>query len=116
MISVILKVTCFSKCFDFLKNIFFQPFCGFSGDDEFLGRASMSTAVVAKEGEINCCAELEDVESGTIHWNLSWLPATADKSCLQTGTYISKMCNNEIIRVILSLIKVRSIYLSLIKL
>ena len=76
----------------------------------------MSTAVVAKEGEINCCAELEDVESGTIHWNLSWLPATADKSCLQTGTYISKMCNNEIIRVILSLIKVRSIYLSLIKL
>ena len=76
----------------------------------------MSTAVVAKEGEINGCAELEDVESGIIYWNLSWLPAASDKSCLQTGTYISKMCNNEISRVVLSLIKVRSIYLSLIKL
>ena len=100
MLSVILKVTCFSKCFELLKNRCLKPFFGFSGDDEFLGRASMSTAVVAKEGEINCCAELEDVESGIIYWNLSWLPATSDKSCLQTGTYISKMCNNEIIRVI----------------
>ena len=54
------------------------------GDDEFLGRATMATSVVAEEGEINnMWAELEDVPNGRILMSLSWLATTKDKSVLQ---------------------------------
>ena len=58
------------------------------GDDEFLGRASMSTATVSERGEIQAdWAQLEDVESGKIFWSLAWLPATSDKSVMQEGKH-----------------------------
>merc|ERR1719464_1355022 len=54
------------------------------GDDEFLGRATMATSVVAEQGEINnMWAELEDVPNGRILMSLSWLATTKDKSVLQ---------------------------------
>lgn len=56
------------------------------GDDEFLGRATIATSVVAEQGEINnMWAELEDVAHGRILMSLSWLTTTKDKSVLQEG-------------------------------
>ena len=58
------------------------------GDDEFLGRATVSTSVVEERGHIEkMWAELEDVKSGKVQLSLSWLEATTDKSVLQ-GIYI----------------------------
>ena len=54
------------------------------GDDEFLGRATVSTSVVEERGHIEkMWAELEDVKSGKVQLSLSWLEATTDKSVLQ---------------------------------
>jgi hypothetical protein len=58
------------------------------GDDEFLGRATMATSVVAEQGEINnMWADLEDVPNGRILMSLSWLTVTKDKSVLQGEKY-----------------------------
>lgn len=55
-----------------------------SGDDEFLGRATVATSIVEETGEIkNMWAELEDVTTGKILMSLSWLPASKNKSDLQ---------------------------------
>ena len=63
------------------------------GDDEFLGRATVSTSVVEERGHIEkMWAELEDVKSGKVQLSLSWLEATTDKSVLQGWyTYISQL-------------------------
>ena len=57
----------------------------FLGDDEFLGRATVSTGIVASKGQINdMWVELEDVTTGKILLDLSWLEATTEKSHLDT--------------------------------
>ena len=58
------------------------------GDDEFLGRCTIATSVVAERGHIEkMWTELEDVKSGKIQWSLHWLETTTDKSALQGETY-----------------------------
>ena len=49
------------------------------GDDEFLGRATVQTNVVATKGEIReMWVELEDVETGRALLSLSWLETSKD--------------------------------------
>ena len=68
------------------------------GDDEFLGRATMATSVVAEKGEINnMWADLEDVPNGRILMSLSWLATTKDKSVLQGEKKILGGFNNKIL-------------------
>ena len=58
------------------------------GDDEFLGRCTIATSVVAERGHIEkMWTELEDVKSGKIQWSLHWLETTTDKSALQGETF-----------------------------
>ena len=58
------------------------------GEDEFLGRATIDTSVVAEKGEINnMWANLEDVPNGKILMSLSWLTTTKDKSVLQSKNF-----------------------------
>ena len=58
------------------------------GDDEFLGRCTIATSVVAERGHIEkMWTELEDVKSGKIQWSLHWLETTTDKSALQGKPY-----------------------------
>ncbi len=55
------------------------------GDDEFLGRATVQTGIVATKGQINdMWVELEDVTTGRVLLDLSWLEATTDKSHVDT--------------------------------
>lgn len=54
------------------------------GDDEFLGRATVQTSVVATKGEIKeMWVELEDTESGRAMMSLSWLEASTDINQLE---------------------------------
>ncbi|TRY78396.1 hypothetical protein TCAL_08980 [Tigriopus californicus] len=49
------------------------------GDDEFLGRATVQTSVVAKKGHIQeMWVELEDADTGRALMSLSWLEASSD--------------------------------------
>ena len=53
------------------------------GEDEFLGRATVQTSVVAAKGQISdMWVELEDIASGRALMSLSWLETTTDKSYL----------------------------------
>ncbi len=52
-----------------------------------MGRATVQTGVVASKGQItDMWVELEDVTSGKVLLDLSWLEATTDKSHLDTWT------------------------------
>ena len=90
-VAFLKKIMLFGVAFDLKKNPLFLLLLFTLGDDEFLGRASMSTATVSERGEIQAdWAQLEDVESGKIFWALSWLPATLNKSFLQDGKILKK--------------------------
>ena len=61
------------------------PFFSFEGEDEFLGRATVQTGIVASKGQINdMWIELEDVTTGKVLLDLSWLEATTDRSHLDS--------------------------------
>ena len=55
-----------------------------TGDDEFLGRATVQTNVVAAKGEINeMWVELEDIASGRALMSLQWLECSKDLDDLE---------------------------------
>lgn len=63
---------------------FFDDDKGPGRDDEFLGRATVQTSVVADRGTIEkTWIDLEECDSGKVQLSLSWLPITRDPSVVK---------------------------------
>lgn len=55
-----------------------------TGDDDFLGRATVQTSVVAARGEIkDMWVELEDVKSGRAQMSLEWRETSMERTLIK---------------------------------